>query len=110
MLSTKFIYVSLMLAATLGAAHAVELQDNTVVCITSSSAKKYNRYVEMHQEPFAKDLFDSAACYFHKGAEEVFVVKEVGGLTQVELKNGFKVWLDSANLQHANLTEQPEQM
>lgn len=102
MISCKNIYVPLMLLASIGAVNAAQLPGNTPVCITSSSAKKMYGYLDSQQQEFAQDLFNSAACYYHKGVEDVFLVKTVGELTQVELKSGFKVWVREAEVQHVN--------
>lgn len=81
------------------AVNAGEIQEGAVVCITQKYLEKYEAFVADEAEDFVDEMFKRAQCVTKKKQSTAYKVAEVGSHVQVEVVEGFKLWLNKDGFQ-----------
>ncbi|MBI1363783.1 MAG: hypothetical protein GC134_07335 [Proteobacteria bacterium] len=106
----KALYPAVFLLLAAGAAQAGTLKSGAVVCISSQTLAEYRRHAAASEQLFMDDMLERAQCIIKKRDEEVSEISVDNTKANIQMRDGFKVWVGLSHYVPNGHKETPENL
>lgn len=93
----KFLVLATMFMFPL-VSQAVEVKEDSVVCISQKVLKRYERLESENEQDFLKMMRQKAECVEMKAPFRVVILSEIGDYAKIERLNGMELWTNKESL------------
>lgn len=94
----RILFASSVLALLATSTQAAHIQEGSIMCVSQKYLDKYENLTRAGEEKFLDEMRKRVQCVEKKKEVKVLELSRVGEHVQVELLDGFRVWVNASSL------------